>query len=331
MAYHIARRRMASALLGAPLGMCGAIATGSPSATVGWSPTRAVRFVIAFPPGGSSDIAARWLARRLGSRLGQPVFVENRPGANGSIGSQHVALSPPDGHTMIVTTADTHSVNPVVNQNLPYRPQDFVPVAPVARLIFALAARRGLGVRDAPGFVVAARRALRPLTFSSWGVASTSQVMMETFRRAHGLDMQHVPFQGSASAVAALLAEQVDSMMAPVGVALAQGGRVPILGVVTASRFPGAPEIPTLTEQGFPLVGDLWVGLLAPPGTPLAVAERMALEVHAIISTEEAAIFLVATGLVPDTQHRARFLEYLQEEDAVWRSRVESLGIRLDR
>jgi tripartite-type tricarboxylate transporter receptor subunit TctC len=325
----VARRLIMGALLGAPLAMRAATATGPPR-TTGWSPARPVRFVIAFPPGGSSDIAARWLARKLTPRLGQPVVVENRPGANGILGSQHVASSPPDGHTMILTTADTHSVNPLVCRRLPYTPQDFLPVAPVARLIFALVARRGLGAHDAQGFISAARRAPRPLTFSSWGVASTSQIMMETFRAEHGLDMQHVPFQGSASAVAALLAEQVDSMMAPVGVAIAQGGRVSILGVATAFRFPAAPEVATLTEQGIPLVGGLWVALLAPPGTSVAVAERMAVEVHAIISTAEAAAFLGANGLVPDTQDRMRFLDYLREEDAVWRARVERLGIRLD-
>ncbi|HEV2728015.1 MAG TPA: tripartite tricarboxylate transporter substrate binding protein [Solirubrobacterales bacterium] len=289
-----------------------------------------MRFVIGFPPGGSSDIAGRWLARKLAPRLGQPVVVENRPGANGILGSQHVAGSPPDGHTMLLTTADTHSVNPIVYRRLPYRPQDFLPVAPVARLVFALAARRGLGVHDAEGFVHAARRASLPLTFSSWGVASTSQVMMETFRAEQGLDMRHVPFQGSASAVAALLADQVDSMMAPVGLAVAQGGRLPILGVAAARRFPGAPEVTTLAEQGFSLVGDLWVALLAPPGTSVAVAERMAAEVQAIVSTAEAADLLTATGLVPDTQDRTRFLAYLREEDAAWRARVERLGIRLD-
>jgi tripartite-type tricarboxylate transporter receptor subunit TctC len=118
--------------------------------------------------------------------------------------------------------------------------------------------------------------------------------------------------------------------MAPVGLAVAQGGRLPILGVAAARRFPGAPEVATLAEQGFPLAGDLWVALLAPPGTPGAVAERMAAEVHAVISTAEAADFLVATGLVPDTQDRTRFLAYLRDEDAVWRARVGRLGIRLD-
>ncbi len=325
----IARRPLVGALLGAPLPARGAAGT-EPARTTGWAPARPVRFVIAFPPGGSSDVAGRWLARKLAPKLGQPVVVENRPGANGILGSQHVAGSPPDGHTMLLTTADTHSVNPIVYRRLPYRPQDFLPVAPVARLVFALAARRGLGVHDAEAFVRAARRAPIPLTFSSWGVASTSQVMMETFRAEQGLDMRHVPFQGSASAVAALLADQVDSMMAPVGLAVAQGGRLPILGVAAARRFPGAPEVATLAEQGFPLAGDLWVALLAPPGTPGAVAERMAAEVHAVISTAEAADFLVATGLVPDTQDRTRFLAYLRDEDAVWRARVGRLGIRLD-
>jgi tripartite-type tricarboxylate transporter receptor subunit TctC len=329
MALTTARRNVPGVLLGAALAICGAAATGQP-ATPRWSPRRAVRIVIAFPPGGSSDIAGRWLARRLGSRLGQPVVVENRPCANGLLGSQHVASPLPDGHTLILTTADTHSVNPIVYRRLPYSPHDFLPIAPVARLIFALVARRGLGVHDVPTFIDAARRGPRPLTFSSWGIASTSRIMMESFRAAYDVEMQHVPFQGSASALAALLSEQVDSMMAPVGLAIAQAGRLPILGVATARRFQGAAAVATLAEQGSPLVGDLWIALLAPPGTPVAVAERIAAEVKAIISTTEAADFLLAIGLVPDVQDRASFLGYLQEEDAVWRGRVQGLGIRLD-
>lgn len=296
-----------------------------------WAPTRPIRLVVAYPPGGATDLVARWVARELTPRLGQPVVVENRPGANGILGSQAVQQSAPDGHTLIFTTADTHSVNPVVYRRLPYEPQRFVPVSAVARLIFSLVTRPGLGVRTAPDFVALARsRASNPLTFASWGIASTSQVMMETLKFETRTEMQHIPFQGAAPAVTALLSDQVDSMMLPVAVALGQGGRLPILGVATAQRFSAVPQVPTLLEQGINLAGDLWLAILAPPGTPEGVAERIAQETQAFVRAPDAGTFLTPNGLLADTQDRSRFLAYLREDDAVWRARVERLGIKLD-
>lgn len=296
-----------------------------------WAPSRPIRLVVAYPPGGATDLVARWVARELSPRLGQSVVVENRPGANGILGSQAVQQAAPDGHTLMFTTADTHSVNPVVYRRLPYQPQSFVSVSAVARLIFSLVTRPDLGVTSAQDFVALARtRAGTPLTFASWGVASTSQVMMETFKFETRTEMQHVPFQGAAPAVQALLGDQVDAMMLPVAVALGQGGRLPILGLATSRRFSAVPAVPTLTEQGIPLAGDLWLSILAPPGTPAAVAERIAEETQGFVRTPEAASFLTQNGLVADIQDRASFIAYLREDDLVWRARVERLGIRLD-
>ena len=296
-----------------------------------WAPSRPVRLVVAYPPGGATDLIARWVARELTPRLGQPVVVENRPGANGIVGSQAVQQSAPDGHTLIFTTADTHSVNAVVYRRLPYQPQNFVPVSAVARLVFSLVTRPGLGVRNVREFVdLAKRRTANPLTFASWGIASTSQVMMETFKFETGTEMQHVPFQGAAPAVTALLSDQVDSMMLPVAVALSQGGRLPILGVATVRRFPAVPQVRTLVEEGIDLSGDLWLSILAPPGTPEPIAERIAQETQAFVRKPEALDFLTPNGLIADTADRARFIANLQEEDAVWRARVARLNVRLD-
>ena len=296
-----------------------------------WAPTRPVRLVVAYPPGGATDLVARWVARELSPRLGQPVVVENRPGANGILGSQAVQQSAPDGHTFIFTTADTHSVNPVVYRRLPYQPQTFVPVSAVARLVFSVVTRPGLGMRTIPDFVALARsRADNPLTYASWGVASTSQVMMETFKHETQTAMQHVPFQGASPAVAALLGDQVDAMMLPVAVALGQGGRLPILGVATARRFPAIPEVPTLAEQGVDLSGDLWLSILAPPGTPDAIADRVSQETQAFVRAPEARDFMTQNGLIADVADRRQFIAYLQEEDAIWRARVARLNVRLD-
>jgi tripartite-type tricarboxylate transporter receptor subunit TctC len=324
MPIHTTRRTALLAAAGLPL----APRIGRAQA---WAPTRTIRLIVAYPPGGATDLVARWVARELTPRLGQTVVVENRPGANGTLGSQATQQAAPDGHTLIFTTADTHSVNPVVYRRLPYQPQTFVPVSAVAKLIFSVVTRPSLGVTDIPGFVALAKqRAATPLTFASWGVASTSQVMMETFKFQTQTEMQHVPFQGASPAVAALLADQVDSMMLPVAVALGQGGRLPILGVATAQRFPAIPQVPTLTEQGVALTGDLWLSILAPPGTPAVIADRIAEETQAFVRTPEALAFLTQNGLIADIADRQRFIAYLQEEDLIWRERVARLNVRLD-
>jgi tripartite-type tricarboxylate transporter receptor subunit TctC len=316
------RRSLLSAALAA--------AAGPALAQANWAPNRPVRLVVAYPPGGATDLLARWVARELSPRLGQPVVVENRPGANGIIGSRAVEQSAPDGHTLLFTTADTHSVNPYVYRKLSYKPETFVPVSSVARLIFSLVTRPGLPVSDACGFAEMARRATQPMTYASWGVASTSQVMMESFKAETGIQLQHVPFQGASPAVAALLADQVDCMMLPIGVALSQGGRLKVLGIASGARFPAAPDVPTLTEQGIGLAGDLWLALLAPPGTPDAVADRIDREVQSFVTAPGAVEFLTPNGMIADPMERKRFITYLADEDRIWKSRVERLGVRLD-
>ncbi|HYZ34840.1 MAG TPA: tripartite tricarboxylate transporter substrate binding protein [Crenalkalicoccus sp.] len=317
------RRQMLAAGL-AVLGGRVALAEGS------WAPTRPVRLVVPYPPGGATDVLARWVARELTPRLGQPVVMDNRPGANGIVGNQFVQQAAPDGHTLVFTTADTHSVNPYVYRRLPYRPESFVPVAATARLLFSLVTRPGLDVADARQFVARAKAARQPLTYASWGVASTSQVMTETFKAETGIELQHVPFQGASPAVAALIANQVDAMMLPIGVAKAQGGRLRILGLATRARFPGAPEVPTLVEQGFQLDADLWLGILAPPGTPDAVADRISEAVQSFVRAPEAAEFLTPNGLIADTLDRSGFIAFVKADDARWRERAERLGVKLD-
>jgi tripartite-type tricarboxylate transporter receptor subunit TctC len=308
-----------------------ALLAATPVAAQGiWSPSKPVRVIVAYPPGGATDLLARWVARELTSRLGQSVVVENRPGANGIIGSRAVEQSAPDGLTFLFTTADTHSVNPYVYRKLSYAPEKFVPVSSVARLIFSLVTRPGLPASDARSFAALARQAAQPLTYASWGIASTSQVMMESFKAETGVQMQHVPFQGASPAVSALLGNQVDCMMLPIGVALSQGNGLKILGIASAERFLAAPGIPTLTEQGIGLAGDLWLALLAPPGTPEAVAERVNREVQDFITAPGATEFLTPNGMVADPMDRKRFITYLADEDRVWKGRVERLGVRLD-
>jgi tripartite-type tricarboxylate transporter receptor subunit TctC len=153
--------------------------------------------------------------------------------------------------------------------------------------------------------------------------------MMESFKAETRIALEHVPYQGAGPAVAALLADQVDSMMLPVGVALSQGGRLKILGIASHARFPAALDVPTLREQGIELAGDLWLALLAPPGTPEAVAERLAQEVGRFVSAPEAADFLTPNGLVADTADQARFIAYLELDfGAFWGIKQRRTSVR---
>ncbi len=318
-------------LLGSGLALASAPLLGRPAAAqAAWAPTRPVRMVVGFPPGGATDVLARWVAQQLSPRLGQPVVIENRPGANASIGSAAVQNAAPDGTTLLFTTADTHSVNPVVYRSLPYQPERFVLVGGIARLLFALAVRPGLAASNMREYVALAKAAAQPLTYSSWGVGSTSQVMMETFAAEAGLRLQHVPFQGAAPAVQALIANQVDAFMLPISVAMAQGNLVKTLGIVNPQRFSGAPSVPTFAEQGFGLVGDLWFGVLAPPATPDAITNRIAAEMHAIANSAEATAFLTSNGFVADPANRAGFIAHVAADDVRWKDRARRLGVVLD-
>lgn len=328
MTTHAMPRRQ---LLGAGL----ALAAAGPAAAQldpGWKPSRPIRMVVGFPPGGATDVLARWVAQQLSPRLGQPVVIENRPGANASIGSAAVQNAAPDGTTLLFTTADTHSVNPVVYRSLPYQPERFVLVGGIARLLFALAVRPGLPATTLAEFVALAKAAPadKPLTFSSWGVGSTSQVMMETFAAETGLHLQHVPFQGAAPAVQALIANQVDAFMLPISVAMAQGNLIRTLGIVNPQRFAGAPTVPTFAEQHFGLAGDLWFGVLAPPGTPEPITDRIAAEMHAIANSAEATAFLTPNGFVADPANRAGFIAHVAADDIRWKERARRLGVVLD-
>ncbi len=322
----ISRRGLLGAGLTLPLASP-ALAQGSQAQ---WAPTRPIRMVVGFPPGGATDVLARWVAQHLGPRLGQPVVIENRPGANGSIGTAAAQNAAPDGTTLLFTTADTHSVNPVVYRSLPYQPERFVLVSGIARLLFALAVRPGLAATNLREFVALAKAAAQPLTYSSWGVGSTSQVMMETFAAEAELRLQHVPFQGAAPAVQALIANQVDAFMLPISVGMAQGSLVRTLGIVNPQRFVGAPTVATFAEQGFGLLGDLWFGVLAPPATPDAITTRIAAEMHAVANSAEAAAFLTPNGFVADPADRGGFIGHVAADDVRWKARARRLGVVLD-
>jgi len=296
----------------------------------GWAPTKPIKLVIPFPPGGATDVAARAMVAQLGNALGQPMVVENRGGANGMIASEMVFNSPPDGYTMLMATADTNSINPNVYTKMSYQAHEFRAVAPVAMVNFMLVGRPGLPAKDLKELVALARGG--KLNFASWGVGSTSQAAMEMFKAQAGkLDILHVPYQGAAPAFQAVMAGQNDVMMAPAVVVIPALSKVTAYGISSPSRHVGAPQVQTMTEQGFPVNADAWVGILAPPKTPQAVLEHVYKGVHAVTSSKEFQERLTQIGLSSAPNMTLdEFGKYMVAEIARWGQVIKAAGITLN-
>jgi tripartite-type tricarboxylate transporter receptor subunit TctC len=318
------RRRLLGAAVLAALAAPGVI-----RAQGAWRPARPVRLVVPYPPGGATDILARLVAQRLGDRFGQPIVVDNRPGANGIVGSRHVLSSPADGLTIMMATADTHTVLPNAYPRPPFPVQNFVPVAEVAKGVVSFIARPGLPVADAKELAERARRARPPLTYASWGVGSVSQVAAEMFRLAVGAEMQHIPYLGAAPGLVAVSADQVDTMMVPVAVSYPQRDKIRMLGVCSQQRFPSLPEVPTLIEQGIAVDADIWFGLLAARGTPEDALDAIHAGVQEVLRSAEFLEALRTNGFIPDPMGRAEFGAFLVREYERWGAVIRQAGIQL--
>jgi tripartite-type tricarboxylate transporter receptor subunit TctC len=314
-----------TALLGA-----GALLAAPRVARAQW-PDRPVRIVVAFPPGSSTDVLARALANALTPVLGQPVVVENRPGAGGNIASVAVRRAT-DGLTFLAHSV-AFSVNPSLYRNAGYDAlTDFEPVALLASTPNILTVNpEKLQVNNLAELIAAART--RPLDYGSSGTGTTTHLGMELlFRSLARVEIQHVPF-GPAQAVTAVVGGQVPigSTSLPPALALVREGRLRGIAVTSLRRDPALPDVPTVAEQGFPGFEALtWFGLMAPTGTPSAAADRMNAEVNRALRVPEVSQRLDAAGFAPDIRSRAEFATFLREEVTKWAGVVRASGATAD-
>lgn len=297
-------------------------------------PTGSIRLVVPYPPGGITDVLARGLAAAMSSTLGQPVVVENRAGANGSIGANMVARATPDGATLLVGVTDTHAVNPAAMPNLPYDAnRDFAPVGLITRVPLALAVGPTQAqIADLPAFVAAAKARPQGLTHSSWGVGSVSQIAMLRIALAGGFELLHVPFTGAAPALTALGAGQVDSMVLPAGAAesFARDGRVRVLAVLSPERLALLPNVPTLRQQGVDLSVSILQAVFAPARTPPATVARLNAAMLEAMRAPAMLEILRLQAAAPETGTPEALAELVRAEQEAWGSVVRSAGIRLE-
>jgi tripartite-type tricarboxylate transporter receptor subunit TctC len=289
--------------------------------------------LIPFPPGGATDTLARLLAQKMGDSLGATLVVENRPGANGIVASQALLTQPADGHTLIMATGDTHTILPLAHKRLPYDIRLFGAVAPCATVVFTLSARPGLPVADVPGLVALAKRRAevgQPLTYASYGVGSASQVAAELFKRLAQVNLTHVPFQGAGPAILAVSADQVDVTFVPLAVSGPQRGKVKILAVCDDRRYPTAPDLPTLRDQGVALSVDTWIGLLAHSATPAGVLDSINASIRAVTQSAEFLEALRINAFTPLNLDRSGWAAYLARESEKLSGIVHEAGIVLE-
>ena len=304
-----------------------------PTVAAAQYPEKPVRLVVPWPAGGGSDVVARVVAQPLGERLKQAVVVENRPGANGAIGSDAVARAPKDGYTLIWVTADTHALNPHVYPKLTYDPRrDFAAVGMAGYFPYALVVNPRFPAASVADFVAEAKRNPGKITFASWGIGGSAHVAMEMFKQQGGFDVLHVPFQGAAPAMQAVIGGQVDCMIVPMSVAdpHSRGGRVKMLGLAAPKRFYGAPELKTMAEQGVAVNAGTWVGIMAPAGTPGEILARLNGALNAVIESPQVRESLLKINTEPATMSVEQFKAFVDSEYERWGKTVREANIKAD-
>lgn len=323
----ITRRLAMAGMVGAPLTRASA-----QDRTQDW-PTRPVRFVVPYPPGGPTDILGRVVAQRLAVELGQPMVVENRAGASGVIGSEVVARAAPDGATFLMN-ASIHLIIPHLNKAMPFDAvADFTPVTNMAMVPLVAVVNPGLPVRSITELIAYLKANPGKVSYASSGNASALHLAGEMFKLMTGTDMVHVPYRGAGPAIQDLLAGNIQLMFdsMPSSAAAVRGGLLRPLAVTTATRVAAYPDLPTMAEAGVPGFDiSTWYAIWAPRGTPAAMVTRLQQAVAAAVQVPEVRERLALLGADPVADTPAEFADFCRVEYARWGKLVRDAQVRLD-
>lgn len=307
-----------------------------PAASVAQSdyPNKPIRLIVGFPPGGSTDIVGRIVAQKLAERLGQQVIVDNRGGAGGTIGADVAAKSAPDGYTLTVGTTSTHAVAAGAYSKLSYDPvRHFAPISLVAVTPYLLVVNPQVPANTLAELVALARSQPGKLNYASAGNGSTTHLAMEMLKDAAKINLVHIPYKGNAPADIAILANEVQAVFGSMPALLqnVKGNRLRALAVGTARRSPALPDVATVAELGYPgFEAALWLGILAPAGTPLPIVERLHRELAAIVATPDFRAQMDRNGAEPISNTPQQFAAMIRAEVERYGKVVKTVGIKLD-
>ena len=296
-------------------------------------PSKPIRLIVPFPPGGTTDIVARLVADKLSQQLGQPVVVDNRAGAGGSIGADLIAKAAPDGHTLGIATVSTHAVNPAANQKLAYNPlTDFIPVTNLAAVPNVIVVHPSVPAKDMKEFIALLKKEPGKWSFASSGQAGIGHMMGELFLSASQTDMVHVPYKGAGPALNDMLGGQVKVMFdnLPSSLQYIKAGKLNALAVAAPKRVDVLPTVPTFAELGLPEVNDqAWYGLVVPAKTPDAVVKRLYDATVSVLRTPEIREKFAQQGAVPVGNTSAEYLAQIKVEFDKMKRIVQKKGITL--
>ena len=297
-------------------------------------PTRAVRLIIPFAPGGSNDILGRLIAARLSDTLGQQVVVDNRGGAGGSIGVELASKSPPDGYTIVIGHIGTLAVNPTLYKKLAYDPlRDLQPISLLAKVPNIMVVHPSVPAKSVKELLALARARPGALVYGSGGTGGAGHLATEYFKLMAKVDLVHVPYKGTGPAIIDLLSGQTQLVFAGVPGISAQvrAGRLRPLGVSTTRRLAVFPEVPTIAEAGVPgYEATQWYGVLAPAGTPRPIVTRLNQEIIKALQTPQMKERLAADGAEPFPSTPEEFSAFIKEEIARWAPVIKAADIRVD-
>ena len=312
-----------------------AVALGLLSATLAFGqgyPTRPVKIVVPFTAGSATDILARTFGQKLSEIWGQPVIIENHPGAGGTIGAAIVAKAPPDGYTLLVHSA-AQAYNPSIYPNLSYdTAKDFAEIVPLAGQPNVLVVAPATGYKTVNDLIAAAKKKPGELNFASAGTGSGTHINAEKFRLAAGIDVVHIPYKGTPEAITDTMTGRVTYFFSPISAALpnVREGKLVALGVSTAKRSSALPGVPTIAESG--LAGfdyNLWVGMFAPAGTPVDIVDKINRDVGRVLQTPEAKERLAALGAEAMPMSPAEFRKFVRDEIDDAAKVIKAAGIKV--
>ena len=292
-------------------------------------PSRPVRIVIPLSPGGTTDVPGRIIAQKLSETLGQQFYVENRAGAGGTIGSDFVAKANADGYTLLLT-ATPFVITPHVYKKLPYDAlADFTPVIRIASGPYVLVVHPSLGVNSVKELIAAAKKEPGKIDFASSGNGSAQHLVTELFMYMAGIKLNHVPYKGSGPAQQDLMSGiiKVSFVGTPIAIPHMKSGRLKALGVSTAKRSPEMPDVPTVAQAGVPgYEAIVWIGMLAPAGTPREIIAKLNSEIGKLVRTDEVKKLLTPTGMEPDPDTPEQFGAYVKADYDEWGKVVRDSG-----
>jgi len=294
-------------------------------------PTKLVRIIVPFPAGGTADVLPRIVGEKLAAKWGQPVIVENRPGAGGNIGAEAVARAEPDGYTLLSSPPGPLAINHNLYEKLAFDPAKFVPVTVLATVPNVLAARTGLPARSVRELIDYAKANAGKVTYASQGSGSTSHLTANLFQLMAKVQMLHVPYKGTAPALTDLMGGQVDIFFDNLGSSLKQhqSGRIRILAVASGKRAAVLPEVPTVAEAALPgFLSVTWFGVVAPPGTPEAIARQIGAAITEAIRLPDVQKRFLDQGADPVGNTPAEMAAFVKDEMARWREVIVAANVK---